>query len=84
MSEYSFGTHNGHLSRKASTIARKHGAWHTNYTEPNGQRRGWFGCVNRGSPFDEAIAKAVIADVDRAGGFAALLHKRDSDSDDGE
>lgn len=77
MSEYFFGVHAGHLTAQADKIAKRHGAWHVNYTEPRGPRRGWFGCPNRGHPFDLAVAKAVFADIDAAGGIETLLHKRD-------
>jgi hypothetical protein len=77
MSEYMFGLHSGHLTARADTIAKRHGAWHVNYTEPRGKRRGWFACPNRGSPFDQAVAKRVREDIDRAGGIDALMHARD-------
>lgn len=77
MSEYYFGLHKGHLTAKADKIAEKHGAWHVNFTEPRGERRGWFACPNLGAPFDGAVARAVMADVEAAGGIKALLHKRD-------
>lgn len=76
MNEYMFGLHSGHLTAKADTIAKKHGAWHVNYTEPRGERRGWFACPNRGSPFDQATATAVMADIRAAGGIEALTRKR--------
>ena len=77
MSEYFFGLHSGHLTAQADRIARRHGASHANYTEPSGVRRGWFECPHRGVPFDTATASAVMADIDRIGGIAALLHARD-------
>lgn len=76
MSEYLFGLHSGHLTARADHIARKHGACHVNYTEPNGRQRGWFACANRGSPFDEATAAAVWKDVEAAGGFDGLRRRR--------
>lgn len=76
MSEYFFGLHRGHLTSKADQIARRHGADHTNYTEPNGEKRGWFSGPNRGEPFDRQLARAVIADIEEAGGFDALRRKR--------
>ena len=72
MSEYMFGVHRGHLKKAADKIAEKHGAWHTNYTDPNGTKRGWFSCPNRGSPFDRAIESAVLSDIKAAGGIDAL------------
>jgi len=72
VSEYLFGVHYGHLTAPADQIAGRHGAWHVNYTDPHGQRRGWFACPNRGAQFDQAIAGAVMADIDRAGGIESL------------
>jgi hypothetical protein len=72
VSEYLFGVHYGHLTAPADQIAGRHGAWHVNYTDPHGQRRGWFACPNRGAQFDQAIARAVMADIDRAGGIESL------------
>jgi hypothetical protein len=77
MDEYFFGLHRGHLTAEADRIARRHGAWHVNCIESDGRRRGWFSCPNRGAPFDRATAKAVMADIERAGGIEALLHRRD-------
>jgi hypothetical protein len=76
MSEHFFGLHRGHLTAKADRIARKHGASHVNYTEPRGEKRWWFACRNRGEPFDSSTAKAVLADIEAAGGFEALTKKR--------
>ena len=81
MSDYCFGLHNGHLTAKADRIAARYGAWHINYTEPSGWRRGWFACPNRGSPFDSNTAAKVWADLDKAGGIEKLLHKQDQDQD---
>ena len=72
VSEYVFGLHDGHLTAVADQIAGRHGAWHVNYTEPCGERRGWFACPNRGPSFYQVIARAVMADIDRAGGFENL------------
>jgi hypothetical protein len=69
---FQFGLHDGHLTLKAQLIAERHDADHVNYTEPNGRKRGWFVCDNRGSPFNEARAKRVLADIEDAGGFKAL------------
>ena len=63
VSEYLFGLHNGHLIAAVDQIAGRHGAWHVNY---NG---GWFACPNRGPSFNQVIARAVMADIDRAGGI---------------
>lgn len=76
MSEYFFGLHGGHLTAKADKIAKKHGAWHVNHEEFRGpgqvEKRGWFACPNRGNPFDERTANAVMADIEAAGGIDAL------------
>jgi len=61
--------HTGHLTARADQIAGRHGV---NYTEPCGERRGWFACPNRGPSFYQLIARAVIADIDRAGGMQTL------------
>lgn len=76
MSEHFFGVHQGHLTTKADQIAKRHGAVHINYTEPRGEKRGWFACPNRGHPFDQEVARAVLADIEAAGGFEALTKKR--------
>lgn len=76
MAEHMFGLHHGHLTAKADRIAEKHGAWHTNYTEPDGRKRGWFSCRNMGAPFDQSVARAVLQDIEKAGGFDALAKKR--------
>jgi len=73
MSEHFFGLHQGHYRDEANAIAEKHDAWHVNYTEPNGERRGWFACHNHGAPFDAATAKAVLQDIAAAGGHDAML-----------
>lgn len=82
MSEFNFGLHHGHLTEQANEIAERHGAWHVNYTETDGRKRGWFGCPNQGHPFDQAIAKAVLADIEEAGGFEALELQDDEDDQD--
>ncbi|MCK9520333.1 MAG: hypothetical protein WC251_03830 [Candidatus Izemoplasmatales bacterium] len=70
--EHFFGLHKGHLTGKADRIAEKHNASHTNYTEPSGKKRGWFSCENLGEPFDRNTEKAVMADIEKAGGLDAL------------
>ena len=69
VSKYLFDLHNGHLIAAVDQIAGRHGAWHVNYTEPRGKPRGWFACPNRGPSFNQVIARAVMADIDRAGGI---------------
>jgi hypothetical protein len=68
MSEYLFGLHRGHLTAKADKIAREHGANHVNYTEPRGEKRGWYSGPNRGEPFDGDLSRRVLEAVDAAGG----------------
>ena len=75
-SEYLFGLHCGHLSAVSDQIAGRHGAWHVNYTDPRGDRRGWFACPNRGAAFDLAVAKAMMADIERAGGIEGCAATR--------
>jgi len=72
MSEHIFGLHKGHLRSKADEIAKRHGAWHINFTEPRGEKRGWFACPNRGTAFDQATANDVLAAIDAAGGLNAM------------
>jgi hypothetical protein len=79
MSNHLFGLHPGHLRPAADDIAERHGAWHVDYTEADGTRRGWFACRSLGHPFDAAVAKAVLADIEAAGGIDAL---RVADDDD--
>ena len=74
--EYFFGVHRGHLTKKADRIAAKHGAGHENTVDPStGLRSGSFFCVNH--PFNGQTEQAVMADIERAGGIEALLHRRD-------
>jgi hypothetical protein len=75
MSARFFGLHQGHLTRAADVIAERHAACHVNYTEPQGKRRGWFECENRSEPFDSAVRKAVMADIEQAGGIEALTKR---------
>ncbi len=63
MSEFLFGLHFGPLNNKANRLAGKHGA----YTEPHGQKRGWFICPNRCSPHDLETAKTVLAGIEATG-----------------
>ncbi len=76
MSVTHFCAHLGHLTVAADRIAKKHGAWHINFTEPSGQRRGWFEAHNYGAPFDQRLANAVLDDILKAGGYEKLTKKR--------
>ena len=68
MNNHFFGFARGRISqateRKVSRIAAKHGAFfNANHSDSGGQQRGdersYFGCQNRGAPFDQATAEAV-------------------------
>lgn len=63
MSEYFFGLYRGHLSAKLiRAVERKFPEVSVvNYTEPRGEKRGWFAGPNRGSPFDDRLGQAVMA-----------------------
>ncbi len=63
MSEQYFGLHRGHLTARADQIAKRYGAWHVNWTEPNGEKRGWFGCQNY-SRFEQRTAEKVLAAIE--------------------
>lgn len=65
MSEYLFGLGAGHLGKRAAKIAKRHGAALVNYTEPNGMKRHWFESENRGEPFDSALARAVMVELEK-------------------
>lgn len=80
MSEHFFGLGQGWLPKKADKIAQKHGATLVNYTDAQcncgygcpphkckKSRRHWFACRNRGNPFDQQTAAAVIADLEKVG-----------------
>lgn len=61
MSEYMFTPFRGHLSAAlVKKIERKFPKVYViNYTEPRGEKRGWFTGPNRGAPFDGALAREV-------------------------
>jgi hypothetical protein len=71
MSEYLFGLHSGHLTAAADQIAGRHGARHVNHKGARGESCGWCG-----SQF--AVAKAVTADIDCAGGIETLRRSRNA------
>ena len=75
MNNHFFGFARGRISqaneRKVSRIAAKHGAFfNANHSNSGGQQPGdeqsFFGCENRGEPFDRATHQAVIADLQAA------------------
>ena len=76
MGEYLFGLHPGHLTAAADQIAGRHGAWHVNHTRARSESCGWFACPSGGSQF--AIAKAVMADIDCAGGIETFRCPRNA------
>jgi hypothetical protein len=63
MSEHHFGLYRGHLTQRLVAAVEKKfpGVSVTNYTEPRGEKRGWFSGPNRGSPFDDRMAAEVLA-----------------------
>lgn len=65
MSEYMFGLYRGHLSARLVRQVEKRfpEVSVNNYTEPRGERCGWFSGPNRGNPFDQALASEVMAYV---------------------
>lgn len=64
MSEYAFGLYRGHLSealvQAAETRFASDDVAVVNYTEPTGERRGWFTCRNWGHPFNQSTASEVL------------------------
>lgn len=70
MSEYCFGVHRGHLGPRADEIAQRYGAGHVKHTDAGGERWGWF--ETREVVCRDAVEKAVLADIEQAGGFDAL------------
>ncbi len=66
MSQYCFGLwRGGHLSKSlVAKVERKFPEVSViNYTEPRGERRGWFEGPNRGSPFDQRLESLVMTYV---------------------
>lgn len=63
MSEYFFGLYRGHLSRRLIAAVEREfpEVSVVNYTEPRGEKRGWFTGPNRGAPFDGALARNVLS-----------------------
>jgi hypothetical protein len=67
---YQFGMGEGHLPKgKVKRVLHDHpGAELVNYTEPgNGRKRHWFNLENWGQAQNSERAKAVLADLRRAG-----------------
>ena len=76
MNSHFFGLSRGRISkataRKVARIAGTHDAFFiSNFSDSSGFQSGdermWFGCQNRGAPFDGATARAVEADLQDAG-----------------
>jgi hypothetical protein len=65
MSEHYFGLYQGHLT--ARLVKRVEAMFShvsvVNYTEPRGEKRGWFAGPNRGDPYDRIMAESVLAYV---------------------
>ena len=78
MSEYMFGLGSGYLPKPAASIARKRGAVLVNHCDPGCKcgygcddecpacKRHWFAGPNRGEPFDSAMGRAVMAEIEAA------------------
>ena len=67
MSEYHFGYGHGRLSpqeyQRIADIIRKHGMTITNAKRPGEGWVYWFAAPDRGEPFNDELAKAVMAEV---------------------
>lgn len=73
MDRHIFGQGPGHLPQRADEIAERRGAWLVNFTDPNGTKRHWFACKNKGEPFNGRTAAAVLDDLMRAGLIACVV-----------
>ena len=71
MGDHLFGLGEGRIpdavQDRAERIAKRHDASLMIYDDPASGWRYWFGCWNRGAPFDQATADAVLADLEAAG-----------------
>lgn len=71
MSEYFFGLGRGKVADsirdRVDDICRAHNVAFVNPTMPGEGPRYWFAGPNRGEPFDKALRKAVMADLEAAG-----------------
>jgi hypothetical protein len=56
-------------ARKIERIAKRHGCGFIEYVDPGDGYKNWFAGPNLGHPFDDAMARAVMADL-RAAGLA--------------
>lgn len=88
MSVYMFTPFRGHLSAAlVKKIERKFPRVAVvNYTEPRGEKRGWFAGPNRGEPFDRDLAREVgeFARANARGKDRAILGCDDVDQHPGE
>lgn len=83
MTEHFFCLHSGHLdSDRIAKVIEPLGAWHQNYTEPRGEKRGWFACRNRGNPHDGIVAREVMGAIEAAGGLDSFRVGFDPDAED--
>lgn len=71
MGEFFFGLGRGRVKepmrRRVDRIAARHGACFVNPNLPGEGWRYWFAAPNLGHPFDQATARAVADDLDKAG-----------------
>ena len=71
MSEYLFGLFRGRPAPaavgKADAIATRRDCCIIQYLDPATGPRGWLAGPNRGAPFDGAMERAVIRDLERSG-----------------
>jgi hypothetical protein len=62
-----FGLGKGKVSaterKRINKILESHQADFVIYQEPNGELRYWFECENKGEPFDQQTATAVMKEV---------------------
>lgn len=69
MSEFMFGVGRKpvHYPNRVEAIAKRHGFTFVHCTIPGNGFMTWFAGPNRGFPFDDAHAKAIWTDLDKAG-----------------
>jgi len=74
MTSFFFGLHEGKLPvrevRRRTLIAKRHGAYRYVQIERAGRDGSWYGWFegpNRGAPFDQRVASAVLRDLDEEG-----------------
>jgi len=56
-------------ARKIESIAKRHACAFVEYVDPGSKYQNWFSGPNRGAPFDDTMARAVMSDL-RAAGLA--------------